>query len=55
VLGTPAGIRAWVTIALPHFAPMAFYAAAVGDHIELLDYSAEDGTEYWELFGEDLV
>lgn len=49
-----AGIRVWVTIPLPVFPPMAFYAAMVGDHIELLDYSAEDAEEYWALFGDDL-
>lgn len=46
------GIRVWVTIALPLFAPMAFYAAQVGSHVELLDYSAEDAAEYWEQYGE---
>lgn len=50
---TAAGIRVWVTIRLPLFTPMAFYAADIGDHVELLDYSAEDATDYWERFGDD--
>jgi hypothetical protein len=48
-----AGIRVWVTIKVPLFAPMAFYAAEVGDHVELLDYSSEDAADYWELYGDD--
>lgn len=47
------GIRAWVTISLPVFPPMVFYAALVSDGaIELLDYSAEDGEDYWRQFGD---
>ena len=46
------GIRAWITISLPVFPPMVFYAALVGGSIELLDYSAEDGEDYWSQFGD---
>ena len=40
------GIKVWVTIDLPFFPPMAFYAALVSDdlgrsHVELLDVTIE--------------
>ncbi len=41
------GIRVWVTIGVPLFPPMAFYAAAVSDYIELLDFTVEDDPDYW--------
>jgi hypothetical protein len=47
------GIRSWVTVELPLFPPIAFYAAAVGDHIELLDFTEEDPDAYWAEFGDD--
>jgi hypothetical protein len=42
------GIRVWVTIGVPVFRPMAFYAALVGDAIELLDFTFEDDERYWD-------
>lgn len=44
-----------MTIALPVFPPLAFYAVAVDDHIEILDFSAEDSEEYWDTFGEEVT
>ncbi|MGH9189870.1 MAG: hypothetical protein ACRD0Q_07550 [Acidimicrobiales bacterium] len=48
-----AGIKVWVTIDLPLFPPMAFYAAAVGDYIELLDVTVEDPQDYWSMIEND--
>ncbi len=45
------GIKVWVTIDLPFFPPMAFYAALVGDHVELLDVTIEEPQDYWNLIG----
>lgn len=48
-----AGIKTWVTIAPPWFPPLVFYAARVGDHIELLDVTSEDPQEYWAMIEDD--
>ncbi|MBW3537499.1 MAG: hypothetical protein KY395_07000 [Actinobacteria bacterium] len=48
-----AGIKVWVTIDLPFFPPMAFYAALVGDHVELLDATIEEPQDYWNLVDGD--
>ncbi|HEV2070333.1 MAG TPA: hypothetical protein VGR26_11105 [Acidimicrobiales bacterium] len=48
-----AGIRVWVTIDLPFFPPMAFYAGLVGDHVELLDVTIEEPQDYWNVIDED--
>lgn len=42
------GIRAWITIRLPVFMPMVFYAAQVDDHVELIDFSAHEDADYWD-------
>lgn len=48
-----AGIKVWVTIDLPFFPPMAFYAALVADHVELLDVTIEEPQDYWSLTNGD--
>jgi hypothetical protein len=47
------GIKVWVTIDLPFFPPMAFYAALVGEHVELLDVTVEEPQNYWDLIEGD--
>ena len=44
----------WVTIDLPFFPPMAFYAALVGDHVELLDVTIEEPQDYWNLIDDPM-
>jgi hypothetical protein len=49
------GIRVWVTIDLPFFPPLAFYAVLMqDDHVELLDFSIEDPQDYWSLMDDNL-
>lgn len=45
------GIRWYVTVGTSFFPPILFYAARVDDHIEVLDYDADD--EWWELIARD--
>ena len=47
------GIKVWVTMDLPFFPPMAFYAALVAQHVELLDVTIEDPQDYWAMIEED--
>ncbi len=47
------GIKVWVTIDLPLFPPLAFYAVLVEDHVNLLDVTIEEPQEYWALVGDD--
>ncbi len=47
------GVKVWITIDLPLFPPMAFYAALVGDHVELLDVTIEEPQDYWNVIEDD--
>lgn len=48
-----AGIKHWITIELPFFPPMVFYAALVDDHVELLDVTVHEPEDYWDLVDDD--
>jgi hypothetical protein len=52
------GIKVWLTIDLPFFPPLAFFAALVtGDdgreRVELVDVTIEDPQDYWALVEDD--
>jgi len=46
--GSP--IRYWVTLS-SFFPALGFFAARVGDHIEILDFDVDES--YWDLVGDD--
>jgi len=46
-----AGVKAWITIGLPFFPPVTFYAARVAGEIQLLDFVADDSQRYWGVRG----
>ncbi len=51
------GIKVWLTIDLPFFPPLAFYAALVatgeGEYVDLVDVTIEDPQDYWALIESD--
>jgi hypothetical protein len=52
------GVKTWLTIDLPLFPPMAFYALlvvddATGEHIRLIDVTVEDPQDYWTMIQTD--
>ncbi len=47
------GIKVWITIDLPFFPPMAFYALLVGDYVEIIDVTIEDPQDYWGMIHTD--
>ncbi len=48
-----AGIKHWITIELPFFPPMVFYAALVDDHVEPRHVTIHETEDYWDLVDDD--
>src|SRR5262245_7540130 len=48
------GIKVWLTIDLPFFPPLAFYAVLdTRDGVELVDVTIEDPQDYWAMIESD--